>query len=59
MRADDLLVETIEGLLSKEVTPERIHAAEGGMDASLWTLLEDNGLTSVGVPESEIGRAHV
>ena len=55
MRADDLLVETIEGLLSKEVTPERIHAAEGGMDASLWTLLEDNGLTSVGVPESAGG----
>lgn len=55
MRADDLLVETIEGLLSKEVTPERIRAAEGGMDAALWTLLEDNGLTSVGVPESSGG----
>ncbi len=55
MRADDLLVETIEGLLSKEVTPERIHAAEGGMDVALWTLLEDNGLTSVGVPESAGG----
>ena len=55
MRADDLLVETIEGLLSKEVTPERIRAAEGGMDGALWTLLEDNGLTSVGVPESAGG----
>ena len=55
MRADDLLVETIEGLLSKEVTPERIHAGEGGMDAALWSLLEDNGLTSVGVPESAGG----
>ncbi len=55
MRADDLLVETIEGLLGKEVNPERIHAAEGGMDASLWTLLEENGLTSVGVAESSGG----
>ena len=55
MRADDLLVETIEGLLSKEVTPERIHASEGGMDCALWTLLEDSGLTSVGVAESAGG----
>jgi acyl-CoA dehydrogenase len=55
MRADDLLVETIEGLLSKEVTPERIYAAEGGMDTALWKLLEDNGLTSVGLPESAGG----
>lgn len=55
MRADELLVESIEGLLSKEVAPERINAAEGRMDTALWKLLEDNGLTSVGVPESSGG----
>ena len=55
MRADELLVETIEGLLAKEVTPERIGAAEGSMDVALWKLLEDNGLTSVGTPESSGG----
>ncbi len=55
MRADELLVETIENLLAKEVTPERISAAEGSMDAALWTLLEESGLTSVGIPEASGG----
>ena len=55
MRADELLVETIESLLEKECTPERIHAAEGSMDDSLWTLLEENGLTAVGRDEASGG----
>jgi acyl-CoA dehydrogenase len=55
MRADEMLVETVEALFSKEVTPERINSAEGSMDTALWTLVEDAGLTSVGVPESAGG----
>lgn len=55
MRADELLVETIESLLVKECTPERVHAAEGSMDSSLWTLLEENGLTAVGRDEANGG----
>lgn len=55
MRADELLIETIEGLLANHCTPERIGAAEGGADAALWTLLEDSGLTLVGVPEARGG----
>jgi acyl-CoA dehydrogenase len=55
MRADELLVETIEALLEKECTPERIHAAEGSMDNALWTLLEENGLTAVGRDEASGG----
>lgn len=55
MRADDLLVETIESLLEKECTPERTLAAEGSIDASLWALLEENGLTAVGRDEASGG----
>jgi acyl-CoA dehydrogenase len=55
MRADELLVETIEALLDKECTPERIHAAESSMDANLWSLLEENGLTAVGRDEANGG----
>jgi acyl-CoA dehydrogenase len=55
MRADELLVETIEALLEKECTPERIHTAEGTMDANLWALLEENGLTAVGRDEASGG----
>ena len=54
-RADDLLVETIDGLLGDHCTPERIAAAEGTMDAKLWALLEDSGLTLVGVAEAHGG----
>ena len=51
MRADDLLVDTINGLLADHCLPERIAAAEGAMDKALWTLLEENGLAAVGIPE--------
>ena len=54
-RADDLLVETIEKLLEEHCTPERIGAAEGGLDAAMWKLLEDAGLTLVGVAEDRGG----
>ena len=52
MRADDLLIETINGILADNCTPERIGAAENGLDAPLWKVLEESGLTLVGVPES-------
>ena len=55
MYADELLVETIEGLLEKQCTPERIQRAEGSMDSSLWTLLEESGLTTVGRSEADGG----
>jgi acyl-CoA dehydrogenase len=55
MRADDMLVETIGKIFEEHCTPERIGAAEGGLDADLWTLLEQNGLTLVGVPEERGG----
>lgn len=54
-RADDLLVETVDKLLEEHATPERIGAAEGGLDRPLWDLLEASGLTLVGVPESRGG----
>ena len=54
-RADDLLVETVDKLLEEHATPERIGAAEGGMDRQLWDLLEESGLTLVGVAESRGG----
>ena len=55
LRADDLLVETVDALLGDHSTPERIGAAEGSMDSTLWTLLENSGLTLVGVPEAHGG----
>lgn len=55
LRADDLLVETINSLLSDHCTPERIRAAEGSMDESLWSLLEESGLAAVGIEESQGG----
>ncbi len=55
MRADDLLVETINNLLTDNCTPERTAAAEANMDSALWTLLEESGLTLVGVPEAAGG----
>lgn len=54
-RADDLLIETIDKLLEEHATPERIGAAEGGLDAPLWKLLEESGLTLVGVAEDRGG----
>ena len=55
MRADDLLIDTIDKLLEEHATPERIGAAEGGQDSALWSLLEDSGLTLVGVSEDRGG----
>ena len=55
MQADELLVETINGILSDNCTPERIGAAENSLDSALWTILEQSGLTLVGVPESHGG----
>jgi acyl-CoA dehydrogenase len=55
MRADELLVETIESLFGDTCTPERIGAAEGSMDQSLWKVLEESGLTLVGVSETDGG----
>jgi acyl-CoA dehydrogenase len=54
LRADDLLVETIDGLFANNCIPERLAAAEtaNGFDAALWSLLVENGLTLVGLPES-------
>jgi acyl-CoA dehydrogenase len=54
LRADDLLVETIDGLFADNCSPERLAAAESsnGFDAALWSLLTENGLTRVGLPES-------
>lgn len=55
MRADELLVETIDGLLADHCTPERIGAAEGSLDTALWNLLTESGLTLVGIPEERGG----
>lgn len=52
MRADELLVETIDGILADHCTPERIGAAENSFDPNLWKILEESGLTLVGVSES-------
>ena len=55
MRADDLVVETINALLGQHCTPERIAAAEGSMDEALWSLLEESGLAAVGASEEAGG----
>jgi acyl-CoA dehydrogenase len=55
MRADDLLVETVNGLLADQCTPERNAAAEGSFDHALFDQLEQSGLTLVGVPEANGG----
>ncbi len=54
LRADELLVETIDGLFADNCTPEHLAAAEtsNGFDTALWSLLSENGLTRVGLPES-------
>jgi acyl-CoA dehydrogenase len=54
-RADDLLVETIDKVLSEHSTPERIGAAEGHMDDALWNVLDESGLTLVGAAEANGG----
>jgi acyl-CoA dehydrogenase len=55
MRADDLLVETVNSLLTDQCTPERNAAAEGSFDHALFDQLEQSGLTLVGVPETKGG----
>ncbi len=55
LRADDLLVETIDKIFAEHCTPERLTAAEGHFDATLWNTLEESGLTLVGVPEQQGG----
>jgi acyl-CoA dehydrogenase len=55
LRADDLLIETVSALFADQCTPERTHAAEGSLDSALWTMLEDGGLTLVGVGEGSGG----
>ena len=53
--AEPMVVETIESMLTDHCTPERIGAAEGGIDSQLWKTLEEAGLTLVGVAESAGG----
>jgi acyl-CoA dehydrogenase len=55
LRADQLLVETIDKLFVEHCTPERTGAAEGGMDSVLWNAAYDMGLTSVGISEAAGG----
>lgn len=52
---DPLLVETIEAMLADHCTPERVGAAEGGLDAALWRTLSESGLDRVGVAEAAGG----
>jgi acyl-CoA dehydrogenase len=52
---DELLIETIESLLSDHCEPEQVGAAEGGLDAKLWGALTESGLATVGVAESAGG----
>jgi acyl-CoA dehydrogenase len=54
-KVDELLLETIEGLLADHCSPEQVGAAEGGMDAKLWAALTESGLSAVGVAESAGG----
>ncbi|MFN0090593.1 MAG: acyl-CoA dehydrogenase family protein [Acidimicrobiales bacterium] len=54
-KADELLVETIEGIFADHCAPEMVGAAEGGIDAKLWGLLEEGGLSTVGLSEANGG----
>lgn len=52
----ELLRATVEALLAKHCTTERVAAAAGdGWDAALWRALESTGLTLVGSPEEAGG----
>lgn len=46
-----LLVSTLDGLLSAHCTPAVVDAAGGAWDPELWQMLEETGLTSVGLPD--------
>jgi len=49
---DVLLLETVESIFGDLCTPEAVGAAEGGLDARLWSALTESGLSTVGVAES-------
>jgi acyl-CoA dehydrogenase len=52
----ELLRATVEDLLAKNCTAERVAAApRDGWDAALWQALEDTGLTLAGSPEDAGG----
>jgi len=52
----ELLRATVEDLLAKNCTAERVAAApRDGWDAALWEALEDTGLTLAGSPEDAGG----
>lgn len=42
----------VRDVLGDHCTPERLAQAEGRVDTALWEVLQDSGLTLVGVPES-------
>ncbi|MFN0028259.1 MAG: acyl-CoA dehydrogenase family protein [Acidimicrobiales bacterium] len=52
---DPLLIETIESMLGDLCQPEKVGAAEGGLDAGLWKALVESGMATVGVEESAGG----
>jgi len=52
---NDDLADLLVDVLTDHCTAEVIEAAEGSWAADLWKVLEDLGLTSVGVPEDEGG----
>ncbi|MEZ5262699.1 MAG: hypothetical protein R2755_13220 [Acidimicrobiales bacterium] len=52
---DPLLIETIESMLGDLCEPEKVGAAEGGLDADLWKALVESGMATVGLAESAGG----
>ncbi len=52
---DPLLLETIEAILADLCQPEKVGAAEGGLDPVLWKALTESGMSTVGVAESAGG----
>ncbi len=49
---DPLLIETIESMFGDLCEPEKVGAAEGGLDAVLWNALTESGMSTVGLAES-------
>jgi len=47
----DLVEDTVNRLLADHCSPEAVSAAAGGWSEELWSLLDDVGLTRVGLPE--------
>lgn len=52
---DPLLIETIESMLGDLCQPEKVGAAEGGLDPGIWKALVASGMATVGVEESAGG----